>query len=137
MSRLQVLGTVASIMEREYRDDWAEWKVATFAADYASCVVMFIPMYWSILSLKEARETDWNAARNLSKLSRFVMVAVGYVYFTRIVFVMGMGTIVDDKWPWAIDAATETSNCMVVMFYMYMPLQIKVDVLGDDQEVGL
>ncbi|CAI9295914.1 unnamed protein product [Lactuca saligna] len=134
---LQVLGSVASIKAGETSHsgyDYWKWKAVFFLSDYGSCVIMF-SMYSSIISLREAHETDGSAARDLEKLRLFVLAAFGYVFFTRVIVVFGLAPLVVDKWPWMIDAAKETGNlvfCMV-MFYMYRPLEkhvVGVEELG-------
>lgn len=121
---LQVIENVASVVIAETgpsERDWLTWNQIFLLVDVVCCFAVFLPIIWSIRSLREASKTDGKAARNLEKLTlfrQFYVVVVGYLYFTRIA-VAALGAILGYRHRWVSAAMAEAASLAFYLFVFY------------------
>lgn len=75
------------------------WRDVLYVLDIICCILIVLPIIWSIKHLRAAAETDnkdIKATRNLERLRRFrtfYLVTVAFVYFTRIIVFLLQSTL--------------------------------------------
>ncbi|CAN1233941.1 Protein CANDIDATE G-PROTEIN COUPLED RECEPTOR 7 [Linum perenne] len=141
---LQVLENVANVVIDETgpaTKDWVAWNEIFLLMDVLCCFAVFMPIVWSIRSLREASKSDGKAARNLEKLSlfkQFYIVVVGYLYFTRVV-APAIGSTVSYRFEWVRVVLGEVGSLVFYgfVFYNFQPMDKANPYLGvDDDRVG-
>ncbi|CAN0892749.1 Protein CANDIDATE G-PROTEIN COUPLED RECEPTOR 7 [Linum grandiflorum] len=141
---LQVLENVANVVIDETgpaTKDWVAWNQIFLLMDILCCCAVFVPILWSIRSLREASKNDGKAARNLEKLSlfrQFYIVVVGYLYFTRVV-APAIGSMVDYRFEWVRVVLGELGSLVFYgfVFYNFRPTEkndLYFGVEGDDDD---
>ncbi|KAJ4954510.1 hypothetical protein NE237_011293 [Protea cynaroides] len=138
---LQVLENIASVVIGETgpaTKDWLTWNQMFLLIDIMCCFAVFLPIIWSMRSLREASKTDGKAARNLVKLTlfkQFYIVVVVYLYFTRVV-ASALGAIINYQYEWLITAALEGASLAfyVFIFYNFQPIDKNPYFVIDHEE---
>lgn len=138
---LQVMENIASVIIGETgpaTKDWLTWNQIFLLLDVACCCAVFLPIIWSIRSLREASKTDGKAARNLEKLTlfkHFYIVVVGYLYFTRIV-VTAVMAVISYRFQWVMNAADEGASLVfyLFIFHNFQPTHKNPYLVIDDED---
>ncbi|KAI5648840.1 hypothetical protein M9H77_34845 [Catharanthus roseus] len=140
---LQVIENLAAVLISEtgpVEKDWFTWNEMFLVIDVVCCITIFIPIFWSIRSLREASKNDGKAARNLDKLTlfrQFYIVVIAYLYFTRF-GVPGIGVIVNyrDEWIPIVSAEGASMLFYLFIFYNFQPVvENNPYLVIDDEEV--
>ncbi|CAN1176421.1 Protein CANDIDATE G-PROTEIN COUPLED RECEPTOR 7 [Linum perenne] len=136
-----VLMVVVPLQTGPATKDWVAWNEIFLLMDVLCCFAVFMPIVWSIRSLREASKSDGKAARNLEKLSlfrQFYIVVVGYLYFTRVV-APAIGSTVSYRFEWVRVVLGEVGSLVFYgfVFYNFQPMDKTNPYLGvDDDRVG-
>lgn len=141
---LQVLKNMASVVISEMgpatKDLLAQNQIFLLI-DIVCCCAVFVPIIWSIRSLREASKTDGKAARNLAKLTlfkQFYIVVVGYLYFTRVV-AYALGSAISYRYEWVVTTGLEGASLAFYGFIFYNFQLIEKNpyfVINDEEETA-
>eukprot|EP00898_Chlorokybus_atmophyticus_P000044 jgi/Chlat1/103/Chrsp1S03206 len=124
---LQVFANVAVVVLDETNMSskaWFTWRDLFHLVDIICCCAILFPIVWSIKHLREAAEADGKAATNLQKLvlfRQFYVVAVGYIYSTRIVvYLLESTTPCELAW-----FSMFASEAVTMAFYLFVGFKFR------------
>ncbi|ERN19732.1 protein GPR107 [Amborella trichopoda] len=117
---------------------WEMWKNVFLVLDFICCVVVLLPVVWSIKHLREASRSDGKAAKSLAKLTLFrqyYVVVISYVYFSRFVLFL-MEEAVSYQYDWTCNLLLELVSVAFYLLtgYNFKPAQLNPYVRIDDDE---
>jgi len=107
---------------------WVTWRDLLHVLDIVCCIVVLIPIVWSIRHLKQAvaeDAKDGRAARTLQRLQsfrRFYLLVVIYIYFTRIIVYL-LSQALAMEWAWVAPVVNETAHLIfyAITGYLFRP----------------
>ena len=88
---MQIIVNVAIAFIEETSEgnvSWSNWATILKFVDVACCVMVLLPVVWSIKDLGDSAATSGKARRNLRRMQQFrtfYLAAVVFIYFTRVV----------------------------------------------------
>lgn len=127
---LQVTAHIAEIILDESTEGEASiefWAELCGLVDLCSCIVIIIPITWSVRHLQEASRTDGKAAQNLKKMElfkKFYIITTIYIYVTRIMTFVFL-SVLAYKYSWLAELFTEMATLiyLVITGYYFQPMQ--------------
>ncbi|KAG5547150.1 hypothetical protein RHGRI_012987 [Rhododendron griersonianum] len=142
---IQVITNIAHVYTDETglsNSNYLYLSLALFLFDYLGFAIVFVPVFSSIKTLKEAAETDGTAARNLGK-----MRLLGYFNVCAFTFWVlkwawiSVRDIRDDdcslEWLFVTVVETVTLGCYMGMFYLFRPEEQNEYFVVEDEEMAL
>lgn len=127
---LQVIAHIAEIILDESTEGEASiefWAELCGLVDLFSCIVILLPITWSVRHLEEASRTDGKAAQNLKRMEifkRFYVISTIYIYVTRIMTFVFLSSLVY-KYSWLAELFSEMATLvyLVITGYYFQPMQ--------------
>lgn len=119
---VQLMANIAMVVvddEQRGTASWVTWKDMLHVLDIVCCLVILLPIVWSIRHLRQAVAEDvkdGRAARTLSRLQsfrRFYLLVVAYIYFTRIIVYL-LSEALSMEWAWVAPVVNEVAH---LVFY--------------------
>lgn len=83
---VNILRAVVDTMKRG-SSGWLAWTDVLYLIDIVCCIIVMLPIVWSVQHLKRLADADTRASRNLKRLAmfrNFYFLVMTYIYVTRI-----------------------------------------------------
>eukprot|EP01064_Diplonema_japonicum_P037154 TRINITY_DN8634_c3_g1_i1.p1 TRINITY_DN8634_c3_g1~~TRINITY_DN8634_c3_g1_i1.p1 ORF type:complete len:509 (+),score=106.55 TRINITY_DN8634_c3_g1_i1:57-1583(+) len=128
---LQLFINILWIVVDHLRDgdsEWDKWQNFLSVLDMACCLIVMVPILWSVKQIRNAQSSDGKVARNLARMKQFrtlYLAIVIYIYFKTIICGMVLTEQVKYDNTWIPPVLTELATlvCFVFVGLKFRPMK--------------
>eukprot|EP01059_Diplonema_ambulator_P031249 TRINITY_DN5681_c0_g1_i1.p1 TRINITY_DN5681_c0_g1~~TRINITY_DN5681_c0_g1_i1.p1 ORF type:complete len:525 (+),score=146.59 TRINITY_DN5681_c0_g1_i1:63-1577(+) len=140
---LQLLINILWIVIDHWRDgdrSWKFWQDVLSGLDMACCLIVMVPILWSVKQIRNAQQSDGKVAKNLARMKQFrtlYLAIVIYIYFKTIICGMVLTDQVSYENTWIPPVLTEAATlvCFVFVGLKFRPMKENPYTQLDEEDI--